>query len=101
MRNIILKILPSKAGRCIRIFALLGIVAMAFDTSNSTVLVANAGAAACTWSMDGGWTPPGCNIEPGGPGGGPVPELPTVMIPLFLLVTGSSFYYIRRRRLQA
>ncbi len=30
-----------------------------------------------------------------------VPEMPTVMVPVFLAITAVSFYYIRRRALKA
>lgn len=81
----------SRIGRGIKIYALLAVVMSILSVSASDVLVTDASAEPCVNSGSENPYPPGCT---------PVPEIPTVMIPLFLLVSAGSFYMIRRRSLR-
>lgn len=77
------------AGRCLKIYVLMQvIVAMLYTNAPPALFIKEVRACIPAPRVP-------CEPETS------VPEIPTVMIPLFLLITILSFYQIRRRMLRA
>ncbi len=74
--------------RLVRIFVLLCIVSSIFSVSVGDLLITDANARFCGPGDDP--VTNGCTVAP---------EIPALLVPLFLLISAGSFYFIRRRSL--